>query len=179
MPRLFVAIDLPDDIKVQIEELCAFGMPGVKWVDSKQYHLSLGFIGEVDFDQQDSISTALAKIKNKAFDLSLGGMGLFPNTKSPRVIWVGVKKSEELLKLQKKVEFQLSQIGISKEHKKFRPHITIGRVKSNKIKRIGDYIAHYDMFRTGSFDIQGFSLFQSKLTPSGAIYSKVSTYQLD
>jgi len=179
MPRLFVAIDLPDDIKKRIEELCAFGMPGIKWVDPNQYHLSLGFIGEVDFDQQNSISIALSKIKNKSFNLGLGGMGLFPDNKSPRVIWVGVNKSEELSTLKMKVEFQLSQIGILKEKKRFRPHITTGRVKSNKIKRIGDYIVHYDLFRTDPFEIKEFSLFQSRLTPEGAIYTKASTYHLD
>ena len=179
MLRLFVAIDLPDSIKERIVELCSYGLPGVKWVERDQFHLSLRFIGEVEENLSGKIETVLSKIKGKSTSITLKGAGTYPRKKAPRVILLGVEKNEELHLLKKKVDFQLNQIGVFKETRKFSPHVTLGRVKSNKIKRIGDYLVHYDMFRTEPFEVTEFVLFSSTLTPNGAIYKKEVVYQLN
>ncbi len=178
MPRLFVAVDLPDSLKAEISELSAYGMPGVAWVDSNQLHISLRFIGEVDDQVSDQLKTCLLKIHQQPFDLNLRGVGTFPQGKNPRVIWVGVEKSDPLVKLRNKIEHQINSIGIKGEHRKFHPHVTIGRVKSNKIKRIGDYLVHYDLFQSEPFSVGFFSLFSSFLTTSGAKYTKEAEYSL-
>lgn len=178
MPRLFVAIDLPDSLKAEISELIAYGMPGVAWVDSKQLHLSLRFIGEVDEQVLDQLITCLLKIHQQPFILKLKGVGTFPQGKSPRVIWAGVEKNDLLVQLHHKIEHQINSIGIKGEHRKFHPHVTMGRVKSNKIKRMGDYLAHYDLFRSEPFHVEYFSLFSSLLTPSGAKYTKEAEFSL-
>ena len=179
MPRLFVAIDLPETIKNQVLELTRFGMRGVKWVNLDQFHLSLRFIGEVDQHSFESIKTCLSKIRGSTCNLTLNGIGTFPMNKNPRVIWTGVEKNELLGQVRNKVEHQLSQIGISSERRKYHPHVTLGRVKENKIKGLGDYVAQYALFRSETFLVDNFVLFSSKLTPKGAIYTKEMTYPLD
>lgn len=178
MPRLFVALDLPDAVKQQITELCAFGLPGVSWVKLEQFHLSLRFIGEVESNRMDDIITCLSKVRASSLFINLKGVGTFPPNKTPRVIWVGVQKNELLLQLRNKVEFQLNQIGIPAERRKFHAHVTIGRVKSKKIKRMGSYLPHYDMFQAQSIALSEFTLFSSLLSPQGAIHTKVKNYQL-
>ncbi len=178
MPRLFVAIDLPDSLKAEISELSAYGMPGVAWVDSEQLHLSLRFIGEVDERVSDQLRTCLLKIYQQPISLKLRGVGTFPQGKSPNVIWLGVEKSDPLIQLRNKIEHKINSIGIKGEQRKFHPHVTIGRVKSNKIKRMGDYLAHYYLFRSEPFTVEYFSLFSSLLTPRGAKYTKEAEYSL-
>lgn len=178
MPRLFVAIDLPPELKNRISELCAFGLPGVGWVEATQLHLSLRFIGEVDGQEAVRIQTCLLKVQQASFQLVVKGVGTFPQGKTPRVIWAGIEKNDSLVQLRNKIEHQLNAIGIPGEKRKFHPHVTLGRVKTKKIKRMGDYLAHYDMFRAEPFGVEGFTLFSSLLTPAGAKYTKEAEYSL-
>ena len=179
MPRLFVAIDLPESVKNQVLGLTQFGMRGVKWVSLEQFHLSLRFIGEVDQHLFDSIAICLSKVRGSEFMLTLKGIGTFPANKHPRVIWTGAEKNGLLVQIRNKIEHQLNQIGILSEGRKFHPHVTLGRVKENKIKGMGDYITQYALFHSDTVLIDNFVLFSSKLTPKGAIYTKEMTYPLD
>lgn len=178
MPRLFVALDLPQELKSRISELCSFGLPGVAWIETAQLHLSLRFIGEVDEQDASRIQTCLLKVRQPSFQLTLAGVGAFPQSKNPRVIWVGVEKNEALLQLRNKIERQLNCIGIPGEKRKFHPHVTLGRVKNKKISRMGDYLAHYDLFRAEPYVVEHFTLFSSLLSPSGAKYTKIAEYAL-
>ena len=178
MPRLFVAIDIPDAIKSSLSDLCSFGLSGVKWVANDQFHLSLRFIGEVNTQTSEDIAAALFKIRATPFWLSLKSVGTFPQHKTPRVIWAGVPKNEKLNLLQKKVENQLNRFGIQKDHKKFSPHITLGRVKSQKSCRIGNFLEAYSLFTSQEFEVTQFHLYSSQLTPKGAVYRKEETYPL-
>jgi len=178
MPRLFAAIDLPQYLKTEIAELCAFGLPGVSWVDEAQLHLSLRFIGEVPPDDCTRIRECLLKVLQPSFQVILSGVGTFPHSRNPRVVWVGVARNEGLVQLRNKIEYQLNSIGIPGEKRRFHPHITLGRVKTNKVARMGEYLAHYDLFRSEPFPVERFTLFSSLLTPSGAKYSKVAEYPL-
>lgn len=178
MIRLFVAIDLPEWIKADLETLCFFGIRGVKWVDPEQFHLSLKFIGEVDESLFGNIEDCLSKINNKSFSLNLSQVGLFPNGKAPRVIWAGVDKNEDLMRLQKKVETQLNRLNLRGDKRKYSPHITLGRVKSQKPGRIGDFMIHNNLFKSGPFEVDRFTLFSSMLTPKGPIYRKEKEFYL-
>lgn len=177
--RLFVGIDLPEDVKDSLAEMTSYGISGVKWVNREQFHLSLRFIGEVEHTFFEDISSSLARIRSQSMQLSLQGVGTFPQVKNPRVIWAGVSKDEQLMALQRKVEFQLSQIGLKKEKQKFRPHVTLGRVKGDKVKRIGEFLTYHSHFTTEPFIISEFVLYSSQLTPKGAIYRKESIFHLN
>lgn len=178
MIRLFVAIDLPEWIKTELSTLCAFGLRGVKWVDPKQFHLSLRFIGEVDNALFRDIADSLTKIKGKPFPLSLSQVGTFPQSKTPRVIWTGIDKNEELNILQKKVELQLNRLQIKGEKRKFSPHITLGRVISHPPGHIGEFLVQNNLYQSEPFEVDRFFLYSSILTPKGAIHHREKEYEL-
>ena len=96
MPRLFIAVDLPDTIKENLESM-SFGIPGAKWVRPEQLHLTVRFIGEVDGALFRDIKNILDEVSAAAFSLQLKGVGYFPPRGAPRVLWVGLEKSEPLL----------------------------------------------------------------------------------
>lgn len=178
MPRLFVAIELPEYLKEQIAGLCAFGLPGVKWVEPAQLHLSLRFIGERTIEDFARIRDCLLKVQQPSFQLTIMGVGTFPHARSPRVVWVGVKRNDPLMQLHNKIEYQLNSIGIPGDKRKFHPHVTLGRVKTGKVKRMGEYLAHYDLFQAEPFAVEDFTLFSSLLTPAGAKYTREAVYPL-
>lgn len=178
MIRLFIAIDLPREIKQELELLCSFGLKGVKWVETSQFHLSLKFIGEVPYNVFEDVADSLAKIKAKPFLLTLAEVGTFPGSKTPRVIWAGVEKNTELFHLQKKVETQLSWQKLKGDKRKYSPHITLARVKSNNPGRIGDFLVQNNLYKSKPFEVDRFFLFSSVLTPKGAVYRKEREYLL-
>ena len=145
-------------------------------METDNFHLSLRFIGEVTQEDFQDISDALSKIKVNPFTLTLSGLGTFPNEKSPRVIWTGVDKNEELIRLQKKVETQLNKLGLKGDKRRYTPHITLGRVKSEKLGRIGDFLVQNNLYKSKPIDVEGFQLFSSVLMPKGPIYRVENDY---
>ncbi len=147
-------------------------------MSSEQFHLSLRFIGEVPEIVFSDIADSLSKIKGKPFSLSLSQVGTFPSSKSPRVLWTGVDKNEELMRLQKKIESQLNRLGVKGDKRKFTPHITLGRIKTDKPGRIGNFLVLNNLYKSQAFEVESFQLFSSVLTPKGAIYRVETEYLL-
>jgi 2'-5' RNA ligase len=178
MPRLFVAIDLPDSIKDQLEGLCA-GVSGAKWVGREQMHLTLRFIGEVDEARYSTIKDALAAVHGQPFRLHLGGVGQFPPKGSPRVLWVGVPMPPELVRLQRGVEHALVQLDIAPEDRPFAPHITLARLKTPPPpESTRQFLAQHAPFRTPLVEVAAFSLYSSVLAREGARYHREALYPL-
>ena len=119
MPRLFIAIDLPEEIKEEMSHLCT-GLPGARWVPDEQLHLTLRFIGEVDHSLVAELYSRLEEVKHKPFPLHIKGLGVFPNLSKPRVLWVGLKKRTALVELRKKVDSIVRKLDIPLE--KSSPH---------------------------------------------------------
>src|SRR5918999_4019401 len=103
MPRLFVALDLPDDVKQSLEHLTR-GLGDVRWLGPEQQHLTLRFIGELDNGRMYDIAEALSLVAGVPFELRLKGLGHFPPRGEPRVLWVGVEKSAELAGLKRRID---------------------------------------------------------------------------
>jgi len=113
------------------------------------------------------------------FQASLSSLGVFPTVRSPRVVWVGVDQGrEQVIALQKRIEEKLADLDFPKEERKFTPHITIGRVKPGKgtggLTSKLDYVS----FSSEPFRVLGVTIFQSRLTPQGPIYSKLKEIAL-
>ena len=178
MPRLFIAIDLPEAVKKNLESM-SFGIPGARWVSPDQIHLTVRFIGEVDGAMFLDIKNALAEVKITPFDLQLKGVGHFPPRGAPRVIWVGLEKSEQLQILRKKVDTALLKIGVEPERRKFSPHITLARLKNTPINKIANFLSGNGLFGQEPFQVEDFLLYSSTLTPKGAIHKVERVYSLD
>jgi len=135
MKRLFVAVDLPETIKTALAQLAA-GIPGARWTEPPQIHLTLRFIGDVDGAQFADIREALAEVNALAFALSLSGTDHFASQQTPRTFWAGVAPSLELERLHADVERALSSAGLKPERHKFIPHVTLARLKRAPLERV-------------------------------------------
>jgi 2'-5' RNA ligase len=178
MPRLFIAIDLTGTMKKNLETIF-FGIPGARWVALDQLHLTVRFIGEVDGALFLDIKNTLEEISISPFDIQLKGVGHFPPRGTPRVIWVGLGKSESVQLLRKKIDGALLRIGIEPEGRKFSPHITLARLKNTPLQKVADFLSANGLFSQKPFQIDDFKLYSSTLTPKGAIHKVERVYYLN
>lgn len=169
--RLFVAIDLPETIKAQVETLHG-GVQGVRWSPREQMHLTLRFIGEVEASRLEAIKDALHSVRFEPFSMALKGVGQFPAQGFPRVLWAGVEAGGALKRLARDVERAVQGIGIAPDRKPFSPHLTLTRFKyppaAGELKR---FYERNKRFATPEFTVDAFKLFSSVLSSQGAKYS--------
>jgi 2'-5' RNA ligase len=173
MLRLFVGIALPPELKLRLS-LIAAGLPGAKWVDPGNYHLTLRFIGEVDEGQAADIDAALVQIRAPRFDVTLATVGHF----GLRMLWVGVERNPALQHLHEKVESALNRLRFAPEERRYTPHVTLARLKGTHERKLQAYLSEHALFRAAPFSVERFSLVASYLTKSGAIYEDQADYQL-
>ena len=177
MIRLFAAIALPESIRRHLSILCA-GVPGARWQQYDQFHLTLRFIGEVDGALGNDISGALDGISMPGFDLALSGVGTWGDKRKSHALWAGVRPSEPLMRLRNKIENALVRAGVEPDRRKFHPHVTLARTGASPAHRIGEFIAGHGAFATQSFAVNEFVLFSSFLSHSGAIYTPEASFPL-
>lgn len=180
MLRCFIAIEIPGAIRSALADLQA-ELRGcnadIRWVKPDNIHLTLRFLGEVEEHRIDGIVSALQTVSggHTQFSTEVRGLGLFPNTRSPRVLWSDVIDTGPLTGLQSGTEAAMAAIGFTPEKRRFSPHLTLGRFTSVRGKeciyrRID---AHRDE-SLGHIDVKSLSLIRSDLTPAGAKYTKVA-----
>ncbi len=177
MPRLFIAVDLPEIIKANLEAM-TFGIPGAKWVPLDQVHLTVRFIGEVDGGLFHDIKNILDEISLASFSLQLKGVGYFPPRGTPRVLWVGLGKSEPLQRLRKKIDSALLRVRVEPEGRKFSPHITLARLKNSPVQKIANFLSGNGLFSQEPFQVEDFKLYSSLLSPKGAFHKVERVYSL-
>src|SRR5207244_9920485 len=117
----------PPELKLRLS-LLSTGIPGAKWVDAGNLHLTLRFIGEVGEDVAADIDDALARLRARRFTLQLAGTGVFGGGR-PRALGVGVERQPDLVSLRDKIEQALIRIGLEPEPRKFAPHVTLARLR--------------------------------------------------
>lgn len=176
MQRLFVALAIPDDVAASIAFIQA-GVPGARWQSREQLHLTLRFIGEVDGQGAAAIHDLLSGIEAPAFTLALHGVGEFGG-KHPHALWAGVRPSEPLLHLQRKVETAIQRAGVAAERQKYTPHVTLARLRAAQAGRVMDYLTDHALYSSTPFAVNGFILYSSVLTSDGSIYRAEQAYRL-
>ncbi|MBN2368604.1 RNA 2',3'-cyclic phosphodiesterase [Candidatus Woesearchaeota archaeon] len=174
--RLFIAIDFPDnflDIPKSIQA-SLFDI-SVRAKLTSSFHLTLRFLGEVSDSQKEQIVEKLSGISFPSFTLCTSSLGVFPNNKYIRVVWLGLENSEELKILQKNIESSLSSFSFRKDFA-FHPHITLARVSN-----VDNKSAFLDKMRGLShrkacFEVDRFTLYESVLKPQGPEYKKLKEF---
>jgi len=177
MLRLFVGIPFPPALKLRLSALCA-GVPGAKWVDPANFHLTLRFIGEVGEDLATDIDAALARLTAPPFVLQLAGTGVFGNGGMPRSLWVGVERNPPLAALRDKIEQALIRAGLPPEPRKFSPHVTLARLKHAAPDRIAAFLSASAQFRAEPLAVDSFSLVASLQSKAGSVYEDQADYRL-
>ncbi|MEW6178617.1 MAG: RNA 2',3'-cyclic phosphodiesterase [Chloroflexota bacterium] len=186
--RAFVAIELSPEIRRGLEQILTDLQKAagnhVRWVNPGNIHLTLKFLGESAPKELSLLSEAIHRIASTTPPLivEVNGMGVFPNPKRPRVIWVGVQATSPLFKLQEAVETAAEQIGYPREERPFSPHLTLGRVRRETspadLARLGQLIGQKSPGSIGSMTVNHLTLFRSDLKPDGAIYTPLARFSL-
>lgn len=182
--RAFIAIDLPKSIQDSIENQTSRLRQGVgnglvRWVPPANMHLTLKFIGSISTSHVDFLKQMLTQAaeSHSPFDLQIGGIGSFPNSKRPRVIWVGIHAPADLAALQKNIEAGAARLGYEKEERSFSPHLTLGRVRSEiapaDLQKIRSTLDNFQLGSIGSARIDAVHLYKSDLHSDGSVYTKL------
>ena len=184
MIRAFVAVDLePLTVQKIAEAIVRLRprMPSIRWLPPANFHLTLKFLGDVDEAKVAPIAAALERdlYPFSSFTINAKGLGVFPDLKRPRILWVGLI-GDELNVLASKVERVLIPFGFAAEKRAFTPHLTVGRWRQFKgsSKELGDEIAKWSGHDFGRSNVGEVILFQSVLEPEGAVYRPLKTVAL-
>jgi 2'-5' RNA ligase len=189
--RLFIALDIDQEIRNRIadfrDQVRAYA-PDARWVGPETFHITLQFLGETD--RADEIRGALQPIRSAEIPLSFRGTGFFPSPKSPRVFWVGIESDERLQRLADAIATALQPLGFQRDAGPLTPHLTLARTGSGRPKPVRGEPATVGLRALrvkldgmtpadfGTMTAREFCLYQSTLSPSGAKYTKLATYQL-
>lgn len=176
MPRLFTAIELPDQIGFSLS-LLRGGLGGARWIDPANYHITLRFIGDIDDNAADEVADALARVDRARFDLSLEGLGAFGSRK-PHSLYAGVTHTPSLKELQAEHERIVQRVGLEPERRKFTPHVTLARLRNPSEPEVAAFLAARGGFRTPSFTVGRFVLLSSRASKGGGPYLMEEAYPL-
>jgi len=178
--RVFLAIDLPDAIRRELERLQEY-LPVGRPVPSENLHLTLSFLGEQSEAVCEDAHGALSDVHAKPFDLRLAGLGTFGKN-TPQVIYADVERCEELMELERKVTRKLRSAGVQFQKRRFRPHVTIARLSKalaiDRLAQVQSFLAMQADFRGSQFLVREFHFYCSTLTPDQAHHEFLATYEL-
>lgn len=178
--RSFIAIELPEKVKKALAEFqqeLKNDSPDVRWTRPENIHLTLKFLGNIEEDKADIIAEKIRETckGRSGFKLSISGTGVFPNNRSPRVLWAGIELNDEIKALQAGIEETMASLGFEKEKRRFSPHLTLGRFRSLSGKKAFlDKMALYRENIFGIMDVNSVLLMRSDLGPGGAKYTKIA-----
>jgi len=174
--RSFIAIEISDPMIVKkvddVEKKLMGVQAAVKWVDPEIVHITLKFLGDISPTQIDPIFEAMKDVDFKPFDIHISNIGCFPNMNRPRVVWMGINEGkEELEALYSQLNLKLKPLGFKQETRRFKAHITIGRVKGKKgVRELVGQISRMKDLEIGIQRIESLKLKKSTLTPKGPTY---------
>ncbi len=192
--RIFIGLDIENSIRDRIRRFMdgvrGFA-PDARWVRPESIHVTLKFVGEKAMPTVEEIRRSLTSIKSRPIDLSFRGSGFFPTAKSARVFWIGVHGGPEFGQLAATIDETMARLGIPKEDHVFSPHLTLGRAgkpgsprwqkgegTNLAFRRLEEKLAAMAQPECGAMTAREFYLYESKLSPAGAEYTKVERYPL-
>ncbi len=176
MPRLFTALEIPRNAAMSLS-LLRGGLPGARWIDVENYHITLRFFGDVDYRTADEIVDRLERIDRSRFELSLTGTGSF-GSKKPHSVWAGVSQPPELYELQGEIERMCQRIGLPADQRKFMPHVTLARLRQARVDDVVHYLAGRGDFYTQPFTVGRFVLLSSRDSVGGGPYRTEEVFPL-
>lgn len=177
MHRLFVAIRPPRPVREQLLGVMG-GVRGARWQSDDQLHLTLRFIGEVDRHLADDLHAALGAIHHPRFEIALSVIGSFERRGQAETLWAGVSPHEPLKTLHNKVDQAAARAAIAPDQRAYLPHITLARL-NRSAGPIAGLLEQSGGLTSAPFMVDSFCLYESQLTPEGAVYSIVERYSLD
>ena len=176
MPRLFTGLEIPAEIGQTLSGLRG-GLPGARWIDPENYHVTLRFIGDIDGISANEIATMLYRVNRKPFEVKLQGLTSFGGRK-PRAVVAAVAPVPPLVELQAELERLMQRVGLEPEGRKFMPHVTLARLRDSSSLQVADYLSARGPVRVAPFSVSRFVLFSSKASVGGGPYVVEAAYPL-
>jgi 2'-5' RNA ligase len=175
MPRLFTAVEIPSEIGQSIAQLRG-GLPGARWIEPENYHLTLRFIGDIDDRLAEEIAHLLSKVKRPAFEIRIEGLDSFGGNR-PRTVVAAVPAVAELVELQAEHERIMQRIGLEPE-RKYKPHVTLARLRDTSSRQVAEFLSLKQPFRSPPFTVSRFVLYSSRASVGGGPYVVEAGYPL-
>ncbi|HWB11900.1 MAG TPA: RNA 2',3'-cyclic phosphodiesterase [Pirellulales bacterium] len=184
--RTFVAVEISPEVRSRAAQLIS-RLQGtdakVTWVKPQAMHLTLKFLGEVDLKEIPAVCEAVSRAVSElpAFEFEAHGAGAFPAAGRPRTVWLGVSRGEEeFVALQAAIDRALGEIGFRRENRRFRPHLTLGRVRGDRdVRELGELIARQADFAGGVGSVDEVVVFSSELEPDGPVHEPLAVAPLN
>lgn len=175
MPRLFTALEIPSEIGQSMAQLRG-GLPGARWIDPENYHLTLRFIGDIDDALAEEIASLLDQVARPRFALRIDGLDSFGGNR-PRAVVAAVAPVAELVELQAEHERIMQRVGLQPE-RKYRPHVTLARLRDTSSRQVAEFLSLKQPFRSPSFSVSRFVLYSSRASVGGGPYVVEAEYPL-
>jgi 2'-5' RNA ligase len=176
MPRLFTAIEIPANIAQNLASLRG-GLPGARWIDAENYHITLRFLGDIDVAMAHDVAHTLAAIRRPAHTVTLDKLDFFGGDK-PRAIVVRARPEPALIELQAEQDRLLRRIGAPPEPRKFSPHVTLARLRGAAPGAVAAYLGTRGYFPPLKFRAERFVLYSSRDSVGGGPYVVEAEYPL-
>jgi len=176
MPRLFTALEIPPHIAQSLATMRG-GLPGARWIDLENYHVTLRFIGDIDDALAHEIAGVLGRVRRMTFELRIDGLSSFGGRK-PRAVVATVAPIAPLMELQAEHERLLQRLGLEPEGRKYTPHVTLARLRDSSSHQVADYLSARGHFRSTSFEVSRFVLYSSRASVGGGPYVVEADYPL-
>jgi 2'-5' RNA ligase len=179
MPRLFIALPVPEEIAAELTALQS-GVPDARWVPPENFHVTLCFAGAVHGAIMRDLEEELSDAAGPKFAVGISGVEQFSSGKQPKALVALVERSERLERLQQKVSTIARHCGIEVERRKFRPHVTLARFghRAETGHHIAQFMASHSTFKAGPWVAEHFALYSSRSGGGGRVYTEEATYHL-
>ena len=176
MPRIFTALEIPADVGLSLATLRG-GLPGARWADPADYHLTLRFIGDVDAGLAREVMAMLAGVTRRSFEMKFEGLASFGGRR-PRAVVASVAAARQLYELQAELERLMQRVGLDPEGRKYTPHLTLARLRDSTSGQVAEYLSSRQPFRSAAFRVNRFVLLSSKASSGGGPYVLEAAYPL-
>jgi RNA 2',3'-cyclic 3'-phosphodiesterase len=176
MQRIFTALEIPADVGQELAMLRG-GLPGARWIDRENYHLTLRFIGDVDDEIAREVAWILGQVRRPGFELRFDGLISFGGRR-PRAVVATLAPTPALIELQAEHERLLQRVGLEPEGRKYTPHVTLARLRDSSSRQVADYLATRALMPGLPFKVSRFVLFSSRASVGGGPYVVEASYPL-
>lgn len=177
--RLFTALDLPSTVRDHLDDLKDDKELGIRWSPPSQFHITLRFIGNADPDRAARYQEALGRIRAPAVECIPYGLDVLPSRRNPRVLVVGLERTDDLVAVYRAVSDALENEGLEPEDRDFRPHVTLGRLKDVPAPDVHEFLEAHGDLSLDSFPANAVHLYESRLTKDGAVHNRLASFALE
>jgi 2'-5' RNA ligase len=176
MPRLFTGLEVPREVG-EVLSMFRGGLPGARWIDPENYHITLRFIGDIDDRLAQDIASLLDGVRKRPFDVRFDELASFGGHK-PRAVIAAVDPVSPLVELQAEHERLMRRAGLEPEGRKFIPHVTLARLRDSSSREVADYLSTRAAPFSSSFRVSRFVLFSARASVGGGPYVVEADYPL-